>query len=113
MRKPAGLWRALEKSSPTIARARGVAQQAQDRLRRPLPDTQVGLLTVLDETLSMWLFEKGVTAPIVGTTKVEHLEEAVGALSVKLTDNEIKYLEEPLGRSQFYTYASSLGKSCQ
>jgi len=42
-----------------------------------------------------WLFEKGVTAPIVGTTKVEHLEEAVDALSVKLTDDEIKYLEEP------------------
>ena len=42
-----------------------------------------------------WLFEKGVTAPIVGTTKVEHLEEAVSALSVKLTDDEIKYLEEP------------------
>lgn len=42
-----------------------------------------------------WLFHKGVTAPIIGTTKVEHLEEAVGALSVKLTDDEVKYLEEP------------------
>jgi len=33
--------------------------------------------------------------PIIGATKIEHLEEAVGALSVKLTDDEIKYLEEP------------------
>ncbi|MEM4168610.1 MAG: aldo/keto reductase, partial [Thermoproteota archaeon] len=42
-----------------------------------------------------WLFHKGVTAPIIGTTKVEHLEEAVGALSVRLTEDEVKYLEEP------------------
>jgi len=42
-----------------------------------------------------WLFEKGVTAPIIATTKVEHLEEAAGALDVKLTADEVKYLEEP------------------
>ncbi|MGC8631160.1 MAG: aldo/keto reductase [Thermoprotei archaeon] len=42
-----------------------------------------------------WLFVKGVTAPIVGTTSVEHLEEAVGSLSVSLAPDEVKYLEEP------------------
>ncbi|MFP3240809.1 MAG: aldo/keto reductase, partial [Caldivirga sp.] len=42
-----------------------------------------------------WLLHKGVTAPIIGTTKPEHVEEAVGALEIKLTDDEIKYLEEP------------------
>ncbi|MEM1508258.1 MAG: aldo/keto reductase [Thermofilaceae archaeon] len=42
-----------------------------------------------------WLFHKGVTAPIIGTSKVEHLEEAVEALNVKLTSDEIKYMEEP------------------
>ncbi|MCS7111524.1 MAG: aldo/keto reductase [Ignisphaera sp.] len=42
-----------------------------------------------------WLLHKGVTAPIIGTSKVEHLEEAVEALKIKLTDDEIKYLEEP------------------
>lgn len=41
-----------------------------------------------------WVLQKGVL-PIIGTSKVEHLEEAVGALDVKLTDDEIKYLEEP------------------
>ena len=41
-----------------------------------------------------WLLHKNVL-PIIGTSKVEHLEEAVGALEIKLTDDEIRYLEEP------------------
>lgn len=43
-----------------------------------------------------WLLHKApVTAPIIGATKISHLEDAVGALSVKLTAEEIAYLEEP------------------
>jgi aryl-alcohol dehydrogenase-like predicted oxidoreductase len=43
-----------------------------------------------------WLLQKEpVTAPIIGATKLSHLEEAVGALSVKLTSEEVNYLEEP------------------
>jgi aryl-alcohol dehydrogenase-like predicted oxidoreductase len=43
-----------------------------------------------------WLLQKPVvTAPIVGATKLSHLEEAVGALSVRLTPEELAYLEEP------------------
>jgi aryl-alcohol dehydrogenase-like predicted oxidoreductase len=42
-----------------------------------------------------WLLQKEpVTAPIVGATKISHLEDAVGALSVKLTQEEVAYLEE-------------------
>jgi aryl-alcohol dehydrogenase-like predicted oxidoreductase len=43
-----------------------------------------------------WLFQNDrVDAPIVGTTSVEHLEDAVEALSISLSDSEIEYLEEP------------------
>jgi aryl-alcohol dehydrogenase-like predicted oxidoreductase len=43
-----------------------------------------------------WLLRKEpVTAPIVGATKVSHLEDAVGALSVALTPDEVAFLEEP------------------
>jgi aryl-alcohol dehydrogenase-like predicted oxidoreductase len=43
-----------------------------------------------------WLLAQDVvTAPIVGTTSVEHLEEAVEALEVDLSEDEIAYLEEP------------------
>jgi aryl-alcohol dehydrogenase-like predicted oxidoreductase len=43
-----------------------------------------------------WLREKeSVTAPIIGATKIQHVEEAVNALSMKLSPAEVTYLEEP------------------
>jgi aryl-alcohol dehydrogenase (NADP+) len=43
-----------------------------------------------------WLLHKpGITAPVIGSTKMEHLEEAVGALEVTLDDDEMAALEEP------------------
>lgn len=41
-----------------------------------------------------WHFAKGVTAPIIGATKAKYLDDAVGALNVRLTDDDIAYLEE-------------------
>ena len=43
-----------------------------------------------------WQFHKDwVDAPIVGTTSVEHLEDAVEALDIDLSDSDIEWLEEP------------------
>jgi 1-deoxyxylulose-5-phosphate synthase len=43
-----------------------------------------------------WLLHKpGVTAPIVGATKVEHVEDALAAEQLSLTDDELGRLEEP------------------
>jgi aryl-alcohol dehydrogenase-like predicted oxidoreductase len=43
-----------------------------------------------------WLLQKKpVTAPIIGATKISQLEDAVGALDVTLTADEIAWLEEP------------------
>ncbi|MFB6281678.1 MAG: aldo/keto reductase [Haloferacaceae archaeon] len=43
-----------------------------------------------------WLLHKEwVDAPIVGTTSVEHLEDAVEALEISLSASDIDYLEEP------------------
>jgi 1-deoxyxylulose-5-phosphate synthase len=43
-----------------------------------------------------WLLQtKPVAAPIIGATKISHLEDAVGALALKLTAAEVAYLEEP------------------
>ena len=41
-----------------------------------------------------WLLTK-VTAPVVGATKMHHIEGAAKAVDLKLTDEEIRYLEEP------------------
>lgn len=45
--------------------------------------------------LAWVLAQPGVTAPIVGASKMEHLEDAVAALSLKLDDEELKALAEP------------------
>ncbi len=44
--------------------------------------------------LAWLLHQPGLTAPIVGATKMEHLEDAVGALEVKLSEDERRFLEE-------------------
>jgi 1-deoxyxylulose-5-phosphate synthase len=63
-----------------IDRVNEIAQE------RKLPPAQVALA---------WLWYKpAVTSPIVGATKPHHLEDAVAALSVKLSDEEIRRLEE-------------------
>jgi aryl-alcohol dehydrogenase-like predicted oxidoreductase len=54
---------------------------------RGLPRAQVALA---------WLLHKpGITAPIVGATKPEHLEDALAAEQLSLSDAEIAQLEEP------------------
>jgi aryl-alcohol dehydrogenase (NADP+) len=43
-----------------------------------------------------WLLHKpGVTSPIVGASKMPHLEQAVAALDIALTGEDVAYLEEP------------------
>ena len=41
-----------------------------------------------------WLLTK-VTAPVVGATKLHHIEGAAKAVELELTADEISYLEEP------------------
>jgi len=45
--------------------------------------------------LAWLLHQPGVTAPIIGASKMAHLEEAVAALELQLSDEERKLLEEP------------------
>ncbi len=42
-----------------------------------------------------WLLHKGVTAPIVGVSKIEHVEEAVQAVELQLSKDDMARLEEP------------------
>jgi aryl-alcohol dehydrogenase-like predicted oxidoreductase len=42
-----------------------------------------------------WLLQKGVTAPIVGFTKVEHVDDAVQSVELKLSGDDMMRLEEP------------------
>src|ERR1041385_2578593 len=64
-----------------------VDRAAEVAAARGVPPAQVALA---------WLLHKpGVTAPIVGATKLEHLEDALTAEQLQLSDDEIARLEEP------------------
>lgn len=41
-----------------------------------------------------WQWAKGIASPIIGATKVQYLDDAVGAFNVNLTSDDIAYLEE-------------------
>ena len=52
-------------------------------------------ITMAQLSLAWLLAKDSVSAPIVGSTKPEKLQDLIGALDVKLSKEEIKYLEEP------------------
>ena len=65
-----------------VAEAVGEVAQA-----RGVPRAQIALA---------WVLQKSeVTAPIVGATRLEQLDDAVAALSISLTEEEIKAVEAP------------------
>ena len=49
----------------------------------------------MQEIALAWQWARGVASPIVGATKAKYLDDAAGALKVKLTGEDIAYLEEP------------------
>ena len=80
--------------------------QSDNILDMPFGDADIETLRRLEETgkrhgrsnaqiAIAWLLHKGVTAPIVGASKMQHLEDAIAATEIKLTTDEMKYLEEP------------------
>ncbi|MDO3411810.1 aldo/keto reductase [Saccharibacillus sp. CPCC 101409] len=92
-------WEASSKRSETDAFGKTLYADTEDADRRVVeavarvaeergvPRAQIALAWVLQK--------RPVTAPIVGATKTYHLEDAAAALSVQLTDEEIRRLEEP------------------
>ena len=54
---------------------------------RGLSGSQIALAWVLSKPY--------VTAPIIGATRMEHLDQAIAALDIRLSDEEVKRLEEP------------------
>lgn len=66
---------------PVIERLREVADE------RGVPSAQLAL---------SWLLHKpGVTAPIVGATKLGHVQDALAAEALSLSDDEVRRVEEP------------------
>lgn len=48
----------------------------------------------MTQTALAWQFAKGVVSPIIGATKAKYFDDAAGSFDVKLTPQDIEYLEE-------------------
>jgi aryl-alcohol dehydrogenase-like predicted oxidoreductase len=71
---------ATDADRPIVERVREIAE------KHGVPRAHIALA---------WLLQKEpVTAPIIGATKINHLEDGIAALSVNLTQEEVLYLEE-------------------
>jgi len=76
------IYSASEEQDRKVVEALGEVADA-----RGLPYAQIALA---------WLLHKpGVTSPIVGASKMQHLEDAVAALDVQLSSDEIAALQAP------------------
>jgi aryl-alcohol dehydrogenase-like predicted oxidoreductase len=64
-----------------------VEKVAEIAARRGVPMAQIALAWILGQP--------GVAAPIIGASRMEHLEDAVKALEIRLTDEERAELEAP------------------
>jgi aryl-alcohol dehydrogenase-like predicted oxidoreductase len=70
----------------------GGGRAVNERVQELAADEDASMAQI---ALSWLLSKEWVDAPIVGTTSVEHLEEAVEALEITLSKSDVEYLEEP------------------
>lgn len=63
-----------------------VGRVAEVAERHGVPMAQIALA---------WHWARGVESPIVGCSRLERVDDAVAALNVELTADEVAYLEEP------------------
>ena len=53
-----------------------------------------------------WMLNKeGVTAPIIGATKINHMNDAIEAVDIELSDDDMNYLEEPYEVKPIYGHS--------
>ena len=48
----------------------------------------------MSEVALSWLYKKGVASPIIGASKTKYIDDAINALNVELSDEEVSYLEK-------------------
>lgn len=90
-------WSADTLRSRTDVTAKGKYDKTQESdmeiVRRVSELAEKKAVTMTQIALA-WQFAKGVAAPVIGATKAKYFDDAVGSFDVKLTQQEITYLEE-------------------
>jgi aryl-alcohol dehydrogenase-like predicted oxidoreductase len=92
-------WSSQTKRSETDRFTKSLYSQAEEANRQIVENVQAiaGTRHVPMAQIALaWLLQKeAVTAPIVGVTRPQHLTDAVAAVDLRLSDEEIRRLEAP------------------
>jgi aryl-alcohol dehydrogenase-like predicted oxidoreductase len=92
-------WETSTKRSQTDAFGESLYQRTEDADKtvvERVAETAKTLGVPRAQVALAWVLAKPqVSAPIVGASKASHLDDAIAALSVKLSEEDIKRLEEP------------------
>jgi aryl-alcohol dehydrogenase-like predicted oxidoreductase len=95
-RKPAqGGEETIRYQSDTLAKSRYAQEDNLTTVERVSEVAEARGIPMAQVALAWMLSKPFVTAPIIGATKPHHLEDAIAALSIHLTEDEINRLEEP------------------
>lgn len=90
-------WEADTKRSRTDKVAQGKYDSTEDK-DRAIAERICELAEKYGTTMSRitfaWHFYKGVTSPVVGATKAKYLDDAAGALEIRLTKEDADYIDE-------------------
>lgn len=92
-RKPGEDSKRLQEDSYAKFKYDATKEQDEVIIRRVIEISEKRNVSMTEVSLA-WLLAK-VTSPVVGATKLSHIETAVKSVEFKLTDEEISYLEEP------------------
>ncbi|MDE6727269.1 MAG: aldo/keto reductase [Oscillospiraceae bacterium] len=92
-RKPGEDSKRLQEDSYAKFKYDATKEQDEVIIRRVIEIAEKRNVSMTEVSLA-WLLTK-VTSPVVGATKLSHIETAVKSVELKLTDEEISYLEEP------------------
>ena len=91
------VWEAdtVRSKTDVVARGKYDSTKEQDKLiAARISELAVKYGTTMTRITFAWHFAKGVTSPVVGATKAKYLDDAVGALDVKLTEEDVAYIDE-------------------
>ncbi len=90
-------WSADTMRSRTDVVAKGKYDKTQDNdmeIVRRVSELAEKKGVTMTQTALAWQFAKGVVSPIIGATKAKYFDDAAGSFDVKLTPQDIEYLEE-------------------
>ena len=90
-------WAADTLRSRTDAVARGKydsTEQEDQKIAARIREIAQKYGTTMTRVTFAWHFAKGIASPIVGATKAKYLDDAVGALDLKLAEEDIAAIDE-------------------